>query len=96
MHCPEKVAEYEAAAPRRRAARLGGPGAGPVVIPTPLAAKTALAVAPTGFRLASLAEALAGKALVGRSILNRWPGQGWVRGRVVRVSRAAGFFMGSI
>jgi hypothetical protein len=43
VHCPEKVAEYEAAAPRRRATRLGGPGAGPVVIPTPLAAKTALA-----------------------------------------------------
>ncbi len=36
-----------------------------------LAAETALqvAVAPPGFRLASSAEALAGKALVGRSIL---------------------------
>jgi hypothetical protein len=69
-HCHEKVAEYDAAAPRRRAARLGVPGAGPVVVPTTLAAETALAAAPPGFRLASSAEALvaaAGKALVGRS-----------------------------
>jgi hypothetical protein len=94
VHCLEKVAEYDAAAPRRRAARLGGPGAGPVVVPSALAAETALAVAPPGFRLASSAEALAGKALVGRSILYRWPGPGWVRGRVVRVSRAAGFSHG--
>ena len=94
VHCPEKVAEYDAAAPRRRAARLGGPGADPLAFPPPLAAQTALAVAPTGFRLASLAEALAGKALVGRSILYRWPVLGWVRGRVVRVSRAAGFSHG--
>jgi hypothetical protein len=94
VHCQEKVAEYDAAAPRRRAARLGVPGAGPVVVPTALAAETALAVAPPGFRLASSAEALAGKALVGRSILYWWPGQGWVQGRVVRVSRAAGFSHG--
>jgi hypothetical protein len=89
VHCQEKVAEYDAAAPRRRAARLGVPGAGPVVVPTALAAETALVVAPPGFRLASSAEALAGKVLVGRSILYWWPGQGWVQGRVVRVSRAA-------
>ncbi len=97
MHCQEKVAEYDAAAPRRRrAARLGVPGAGPVVVPTALAAETALAVAPPGFRLASSAEALAGKALrlMGRSILYWWPGQSWVQGRVVRVSRAAGFSHG--
>ena len=28
---------------------------------------------------------------MGRSILYRWPPHGWVRGRVVRASRAAGF-----
>jgi hypothetical protein len=32
---------------------------------------------------------LAGAALVGRSILYRWPVQGWVLGKLVRVSRAA-------
>ncbi len=31
-----------------------------------------------------------GRALVGRQILYRWPVQGWVLGKVVRVSRAAG------
>ncbi len=60
-------------------------------------AATAPPVAPAGFRLATTAELLAGAAaLVGRSILYRWPvPQGWVRvrvlGKVVRVSRAAGF-----
>ena len=44
--------------------------------------------------MAQSAEALGGKALVGRLILYRWPGQGWVQGRVVRVSRAAGFSHG--
>ena len=51
-------------------------------------------MAPDGFRLAVTAEALTGKALVGRWILYRWPGHGWVRGRVIRVSRAAGFSHG--
>ncbi len=43
--------------------------------------------------MATTAEVLAGAALVGRSILYRWPVQGWVLGKVVRVSRAsqAGF-----
>ncbi len=52
-------------------------------------AATAPTVAPAGFRLATTAEVLAGAALVGRSILYRWPVQ--VLGKVVRVSRAAGF-----
>ncbi len=43
----------------------------------------------SSFRLAPPAAALAGKALVGRSILYRWPVQGWAQGRVVRVRRAA-------
>jgi hypothetical protein len=103
-HCQEKVAEYDAAAPRRRAARRGGPGgpgahrggpgAGAAVAPAAADAGSTLAVAPPGYRLAQSAEALAGKALVGRSILYRWPGHGWVQGRVVRVSRAAGFSHG--
>ncbi len=94
-HCPERVAEYDAAAPRRRRARgtagaSAVPAGGVAVTPPPLA--------PAGFRLATTAEVLAGAqaALVGRSILyrwpvHRWPVQGWVLGKVVRVSRAAGF-----
>ncbi len=95
LHCPEKVAEYDAAAPRRRRAGRGvGPADGaaapdgghalPSVAAVPL-------VAPAGFRLAAPGEVRTGRALVGRSILYRWPPHGWVRGRVVRASRAAGF-----
>ena len=93
-HCPAKVAEYDAAAPRRRGARRGVPGAGPAAVDPAAAAGSAPPVAPPGFRLAQSAEALGGKALVRRLILYRWPGQGWVQGRVVRVSRAAGFSHG--
>ncbi len=96
-HCPERVAEYDsdAAAPRRR----GSPGTSPrgraAGPPAALAAAAAVAappVAPAGFRLATPAEVLTGAALVGRSILYRWPVQGWVPGKVVRVSRAAAGF----
>jgi hypothetical protein len=87
-HCPERVAEYDAAAPRRRRAR-GTAGAS--AVPAGGLAVTAPPVAPAGFRLATTAELLAGAALVGRSILYRWPVQGWVLGKVVRVSRAARF-----
>ena len=94
-HCPAKVAEYDAAAPRRRGARRGVPGAGPAAVDPAAAAVSAPPVAPPGFRLAQSAEALGGKALVLRLIpLARWPEQGWVQGRVVRVSRAAGFSHG--
>ena len=94
-HCLEKVAEYDAAAPRRRGARRGDPGAGAVAaIPVGGGAALTPPVAPDGFRLAAAAEALTGKELVGRLILYRWPGHGWVQGRVVRVSRAAGFSHG--
>jgi hypothetical protein len=93
-HCPEKVAEYDAAAPRRRGARNGDSDAAPAVVDPAAAAGPTLPVAPPGFRLAQSAEALGGKALVRRLILYRWPGQGWVQGRVVRVSRAAGFSHG--
>ncbi len=52
------------------------------------------ALAPAGFRLATTAKVLTGAALVGRSILYRWPAQGWVLGKVVRVSQVAGFSHG--
>ncbi len=60
-HCPERVAEYDAAAPRRRRARgiacaSAVPAGGVVATPPP--------VAPAGFRLATTAELLAGAALV--------------------------------
>ncbi len=84
-HCPERVAEYDAAAQRRRHARWT---AGALAVPAGGVAATA---APAGFRLATTAEVLAGAALVGRSILYRWPVQGWVLGKVVWVSLAAGF-----
>jgi hypothetical protein len=51
-------------------------------------------VAPAGFRLATSAEVLTGAELVGRSMLYRWPVQGWVLGKVARVSWAAGFSHG--
>ncbi len=94
-HCPELVAEYDTAAPRRRGARRGRPAGPPAVPEVPVAAAAASPpVAPTGFQLAAQAEVLTGAALVGRSILYRWPVQGWVLGKVVRVSRAAGFSHG--
>ena len=92
-HCPERVAEYDAAAPRRRGARRGRVG-GPPAAPAAAAVAAAPPVAPAGFRLATPAEVLTGAALVGRSILYRWPVQGWVLGKVVRVSRATGFSHG--
>ena len=90
-HCPEKVAEYDAAAPRRRAALQGGQGAAAAASPPVPAEGFAPLLAPTGFRVAAPAEALTGAALVGRPVLYRWPTEGWVAGKVARVSRAAGF-----
>jgi hypothetical protein len=93
-HCPEKVAEYDATAPRRRAGRRVTPtdGAAAPARGVPLPAVGALPLlAPVGSRLATPDEVPTGKALVGRSILYRWPTHGWVQGRVVRISRAAGF-----
>jgi hypothetical protein len=91
-HCQERVAEYDAAAPRRRRTRRNTDA--PAV---PAGARVAVAaplpVAQAGFRLAPAAgEVLTGAALVGRSILYRSAAQGWVLGKVARrVSRAAGF-----
>ena len=96
-HCPPKVAEYDAAAPRRGHTPHSGPAAGPLVAGAPLVAPApplvagAPLVAPPGFRLAAPAEVLAGAALVGQAVLYRWPDAGWVRGTVARRTRAAGF-----
>ena len=91
-HCPEKVAEYDAAAPRRRGARRADPvvaraapsPAAPAPAPAPL-------VPPAGFHLAASMDGLAGTALVGKAVLYRWPVEGWVRGTVTGRSRASGF-----
>lgn len=56
----------------------------PPAVPAPL-------VPPVGSRVATTGEVRSGKALVGQWVLYRWPAEGWVRGRVVRVSRAVGF-----
>ena len=90
-HSPEKVAEDDAAAPRRtgrratRRAAANPPAAPPAArVPSPLAA-------PARFRLAAITEVLSGPAFVGRSVLFRWPAKSWVRGTVARRSRAADF-----
>ena len=89
-HCPETVAEYDAAAPRRSAARRAGPDVAPA--PAPAAPPPALPplVALAGFRLAAPSEFVTGPALVGRPVLFYWPTDGWVRETVARRSRAAG------
>ena len=38
-----------------------------------------------------MAEVPTGTALVGRPVLYRWPTEGWVPGKVARVSRTVGF-----
>ena len=84
------MAEYDSAAPRRRAASRSEPTAPPVVAPAPAPAAAPLGP-PAGFRLAAPSEVLAGSALVGQAVLYRWPVEGWVRGTVTGRSRAAGF-----
>ena len=37
-------------------------------------------IAPAGFRLPTPAEVATGPALVGRTVLYYWPGDGWVHG----------------
>jgi hypothetical protein len=93
-HCLEKVAEYDAAAPRRHAARRADPAAGPAAA-QPAAPAPGLAAAhlgpPAGFRLAAASEVLTGTALVGQTVLYRWPVDSWVRGTVAGRSRTPGF-----
>ena len=98
-HCRELVAEYDAIAPTRRNARRPGRAAdvpGPVPdAPEPGPAAPAVVPPvpspPLGWRLAQPSELITGAALVGRQVLFRWPVDGWVRGKVVRVSRSRGF-----
>ena len=61
--------------------------------PDAIPRRTAELVPPVGWRVAALAcgEVLSGQALMGRPMLFYWPDEIWVRGRVVQVSRAAGF-----
>jgi hypothetical protein len=91
-HCPEKVAEYDAAAPRRRAARRGQVGShpDPPVLP-PAPGDPVPLRAPSGFRLAGPGEVCSGAALAGSQVLYLWPADGWLQGRVRRVSKRQGF-----
>ncbi len=92
MHCQEKVAEYDATAPRRRAARRAAQAAALTAAPpAPLAPAPMPLVAPAEFLLAASSEGLVGTALVGQTVLYRWLADGWVRGTVTARSRAAGF-----
>jgi hypothetical protein len=92
-HCQEKVAEYDAATPRRSAARRADPAAVPAAghpAAPALAPAAATLVPPAWFRLAATSEVLSVTALVGQTVLYRWPEDGWVRGTVVGRSRTAG------
>jgi hypothetical protein len=76
-HCQEKVAEYNATAPRRRPARLADPAA-----PAPL-------VPPAGFRLAASSEGLPGTALIGQAVLRGSTTGRWMAGSAVQWPLAA-------
>jgi hypothetical protein len=89
-HCPEKVAEYEAAAPRRRAALRGQVGPRPDT-PAPPPGDPAPLRAPSGFRLAGPGEVCGGAALANSQVLYLWPADGWLQGRVRRVCKRPGF-----
>ena len=72
-------AEYDGAAPRRRAARRAArtalPAATPPAAPAPARVLTPL-LAPAGFRVAAPPEVLAGTALVGQAVLRQGPRHG--------------------
>ncbi len=83
-HCQEKVAEYDAAAPRRPAARRADPAAAPAAArPAAPAPAPAPLGPPAGFRLAASSEVLSGTALVGQAVLYRCPVEGRVLGWVL-------------
>ena len=95
VHCPERVAEYEAAAPRRpkalrvrqRAGASSAPAAAPPVAPPPPPVAPTPPLPPPGWAVA----ALAGSPVPGSVILYWWPDEGWQLGRVRRRSRHAPF-----
>jgi hypothetical protein len=82
LHCPEKVAEYDAAALRRRAARrVDGPVDVPVPGPRgaePPPAGPASLVCLAGYRVALATEVRSGTALVDQWVLYCWPAEGWL------------------
>ena len=96
-HCREKVAEYDTAAPRRRAAlRAGAHWRGPRGDPPPPQGRDAappqrIPRPPPGFRLASPHELVDGRALTGARVLYLWPAEGWQLGRVARLCSREGF-----
>ena len=90
-HCPEKVAEYDAAAPRRRAARRAGPGAAPA--PAPASSRTAaLAAATCGTRRVPARGSIRGRyrpgprGPAGAVLLANWLGR-WLGAVVSRGTR---------
>ena len=94
-HCPERVAEYEAAAPRRpkalRSRHRAGGGAVPVAappaaVPPPSAGPTP-PIPPPDWTVVGPAHA----PVLGSVILYWWPDEGWQLGRVRRHSRQAPF-----
>jgi hypothetical protein len=81
-HCPAIVAEYDAAAPRRRhATRRPGMRRHQLPLCQPSRLRRLLE-APTGFRLAVPAEVVTCQVLVGRMVLFRSPTASWFRGIV--------------
>ena len=93
VHCPERVAEYEEAAPRRpktvrararaqaggHATEEDGAGSSLPVAPRP--------VPPPGWAVAAARRA----PVLGATLLYWWPDEGWQLGRVRRRSRKAPF-----
>jgi hypothetical protein len=91
-HCPERVAKYQAAAPRRPKARraqqrgLGLPSLAAQPLPAPAPPVPAPPAPPPGWAVAAQAGPLPGPGR-GAAILYWWPDEGWQLGRVLRLSR---------
>ena len=94
-NCQERVAEYEAAAPRRPKALRAHQRAGPAPLAqaaAPLSPPPPLAAAPPPQPPAGWAVAAAGPPPdLGSALLYWWPDEGWQLGRVRRRCRRAPF-----
>ena len=99
-HCLEKVAEYDVAAPRRRAAqRMEAQGRRALVDSQPplpaVDGGPALAAQaphpPPGFRFALSHELRGERALTGTKVLYFWPAHGWLQGRVGKICPRTAF-----